>query len=102
MSRRTKMSRTAPRVATIMAPSKPPPKDMPSELNKNPPSNAPSTPTTMSPMTPKPPPFMSCPASHPATNPTNMNQMNSIMPSSYKRLDYTTLLGNKGPNASYL
>jgi hypothetical protein len=51
----------------------------------------------MSPMTPKPPPFMICPASHPATNPTTMNQMNSIMRSSCKIFDYATLLGIKGP-----
>src|SRR5215831_6008238 len=85
---RTKMSSTAPMVATIMAPSKPPPKDMPRELNRNPPSKAPSTPTIMSPMTPKPPPPISCPASHPATNPTNMNQMNAIMRSSYKSVNF--------------
>src|SRR5262249_28569289 len=71
-------------------------------LNRNPPSNAPSTPTTMSPMTPKPPPFMSCPASPPATNPTTMNQMNAIMRSSSKRFDYTTLLGNNEPNVRRL
>src|SRR5262249_14439217 len=88
MTRKMKMSTIAPMVATIMAPSRPPPKDTPREVNRKPPINAPNTPTTMSPITPKPPPFTSCPASHPATNPIKINQTNSMISSSHERLDY--------------
>src|SRR5512143_3364769 len=84
-------------VATIMAPSSPPPKDTPKERNRKPPSNAPSTPTMMSPMTPKPPPFINCPANHPATNPIKINKMNSMTSSSHERLYNTALPGKLTP-----
>jgi hypothetical protein len=48
---------------------------MPRRLNSHPPRNAPSTPTTTSPTTPKPEPFMILPARNPAINPTTRNQI---------------------------
>jgi hypothetical protein len=72
-----------------MAPSRPPPKDTPKERNRKLPISAPTMPTTMSPMTPKPPPFMIYPASHPATSPIKINQINSMISPSCKILVYT-------------
>src|SRR5262245_61665304 len=51
---------------------------MPSVLNRKPPRSAPMTPTIRSPIGPKPPPFMICPASHPAQSPMRMNHKISI------------------------
>src|SRR5262249_19033813 len=47
--------------------------EAPRVLNSHPPKKAPITPTTRSPMTPKPPPLTSIPANQPATRPTTRN-----------------------------
>ena len=46
---------------------------------RKPPTSAPTIPMMISPTTPKPPPFMISPASHPAINPIKINQMISII-----------------------
>src|SRR5262247_3761812 len=73
-----KRSTTAPMVATMMLPKSPPPAEAPRVLNSHPPRKAPITPTTRSPMTPKPPPLTSTPANQPATRPTTRNHSKFI------------------------
>ena len=69
---------TAPIVATIKLPRRPPLTDSPNVRNKKPPINAPTTPTTMSPTAPKLLPLINRPASHPAASPIKINHRNPI------------------------
>jgi hypothetical protein len=55
-----------------MAPTKPP-RPIPRSLNKKPPAIEPTTPTTMSPKRPNPPPRMIFPANQPDTAPIARN-----------------------------
>ena len=69
----------APINAVINEPISPPPPEMPTKPNRNPPNRAPMHPTIILPIIPKPLPFINKPASHPATAPIIKNQMKFIV-----------------------
>jgi len=69
-SRSTNSKMTAPTKATTILPRNPAGMPRPNFGSSKPPMNAPMMPTTMSPTRPKPPPFMTRPASQPAIKPT--------------------------------
>jgi len=65
---------TAPAKATTIVPSMPQKGNPPRRPKTQPPMTAPTMPRTISISTPKPPPFITFPASHPAMNPTMHHQ----------------------------
>src|SRR5262245_38475044 len=68
---------TAPIKALMIAAMKPPPIAMPMRGSSQPAMKAPTMPTTMSPIRPKPDPLTSRPASQPATAPTIRNMISA-------------------------
>src|SRR5918995_669421 len=85
---------TEPTKATNTVGTNPPPAETPRARKIKPPPTLPTRPRTISPISPYPPPFITNPASQPASNPTTTHETN--IPNSMIVL----LLGGRGALAS--